>query len=63
MLKISSERILERLNDHARQAVARFEADLVRRALDHSSGDRTRAAKLLQIPKRTLADKCIRYAL
>ncbi|MCO5063379.1 MAG: sigma 54-interacting transcriptional regulator [Rhizobiaceae bacterium] len=46
-----------------REAVARFEADLVRRALNLSSGDRARAAELLQIPKRTLADKCIRYAL
>lgn len=50
-------------NEGLREAVARFEADLVRRALHHCNGDRTRAAELLQIPKRTLADKCIRYAL
>ena len=46
-----------------REAVARFEADLIRRALARAEGDRAKAADILNIPKRTLADKCSRYAL
>lgn len=46
-----------------REAVARFEADLIRRALAQTDGDRAKAADILSIPKRTLADKCSRYAL
>jgi sigma-54-specific transcriptional regulator len=46
-----------------RESVARFEAELIRRALKSSNGDRALAADFLNLPKRTLADKCNRYAL
>lgn len=46
-----------------RMAVQRFEQDIIRRALIRTSGDRRKAAEILRIPKRTLAEKCLRYAL
>ena len=51
------------LPEGLRDAVAKFEAELIARALAQTGGDRAKAAILLNIPKRTLADKCIRYAL
>ncbi|TQM89966.1 sigma-54-dependent transcriptional regulator [Roseinatronobacter monicus] len=46
-----------------RMAVQRFEQDIIRRALIRTGGDRRKAAEILHLPKRTLAEKCLRYAL
>lgn len=44
-------------------AVSEFEGNLIRRALETSGGNRARAAQMLNLPKRTLADKCKKYDL
>ncbi len=44
-------------------SVESYEANLIRRALSDAENNRARAAKNLGIPKRTLADKCLRYGL
>lgn len=43
-----------------RQAVAEFEAQLIRRALEQSNGVVSRAAALLRLPRTTLIEKLIR---
>ncbi|MGB0903217.1 sigma 54-interacting transcriptional regulator, partial [Halocynthiibacter sp.] len=43
--------------------VESYEANLIRRALSDAENNRAQAAKNLGIPKRTLADKCLRYGL
>ena len=40
-----------------------YEVNLIRRALSDAENNRAQAAKKLGIPKRTLADKCLRYGL
>lgn len=44
-------------------SVESYEANLIRRALSDAENNRAQAAKNLGIPKRTLADKCLRYGL
>lgn len=46
-----------------RPTIARFEKALIQHVLNAAGGDRAEAARQLHIPKRTLADKCHRYAL
>ena len=46
-----------------RRARRRFEADLIRRALDATGGNRTRAARLLEISHRALLYKIKEYGL
>lgn len=48
---------------HLKDAINGLEANLIRRALSEGDGNRARAAKLLNIPKRTLADKCKKHCL
>lgn len=43
-----------------RRAVAEFEAQLIRRALEQSNGVVSRAAALLRLPRTTLVEKLIR---
>ncbi|AUG55446.1 hypothetical protein CSC3H3_21530 (plasmid) [Thalassospira marina] len=45
------------------EAMAMFEQDLITRALAQTDGNRTTAAQMLGVPKRTLADKCKKYGL
>jgi DNA-binding NtrC family response regulator len=45
------------------ERVRRFEAKLIRGALREASGNQTRAAALLGIPRRTLANKIHAYGL
>lgn len=45
------------------EAISDFERDLIRRTLNTANGNRAEAAQLLNLPKRTLADKCKRYDL
>ncbi len=46
-----------------RDAVSHFERSLIKRALIANDGSRTAAAHELNIPKRTLAEKCRKYQL
>ncbi|WP_162183539.1 sigma-54-dependent transcriptional regulator [Halocynthiibacter namhaensis] len=46
-----------------RSSVESYEAMLIQRALCRAENNRAQAAKRLGIPKRTLADKCLRYGL
>ena len=46
-----------------RRARRRFEAELIRRALDATGGNRTRAARLLEISHRALLYKIKEYGL
>ena len=46
-----------------RERVERFEAKMIREALQRTTGDRARAASLLEIQKRTLDQKIRRYGI
>ena len=46
-----------------RRARKRFETDLIRRALEATGGNRTRAARLLEISHRALLYKIKEYGL
>ena len=46
-----------------RRARKRFEADLIRRALRRTGGNRTHAARLLEISHRALLYKLKEYAI
>ncbi len=46
-----------------KHSVENFEAMIIRKSLEINENNRSLAAKELGIPKRTLADKCIRYGL
>jgi DNA-binding NtrC family response regulator len=46
-----------------RERVERFEAKMIREALQRTMGDRSRAAALLEIQKRTLDQKIRRYGI
>lgn len=51
-------------NGHSlKHSVESFEAMIIRKSLEVNENNRSLAAKELGIPKRTLADKCIRYGL
>lgn len=50
-------------SEELRPTIARFEKALIQHALLNAGGDRAKAARQLHLPKRTLADKCHRYAL
>lgn len=55
--KTISGQIIPRIDD-LKQAMSDYEASIIRQRLLHFSGNRTKAAKSLGIPKRTLAYKC-----
>ena len=72
-LKAHAERAVIGLDDPAPTApenapslpeqMARFEADVIARALDRTSGSSAQAAQLLGVPRRTLNEKIARYRL
>lgn len=45
------------------EAVSKYEKDLIIRALEHSNGNYTKAAKLLKVPKQTLSNKVKKYQI
>ena len=63
-MKRSAERVSARERDEdfgMKRARARFEAGLIRRALERTHGNRTHAAKLLEISHRALLYKIKDY--
>jgi sigma-54 dependent transcriptional regulator len=46
-----------------KESVEQFESTLIRKTLEAQKNSRAQAAEILGIPKRTLADKCLKYGL